>query len=607
AQYGIKVSSNSWGCIGGCPYEQESFEADLQRQLYAAGIVTVFAAGNDGGNPSGDNFSGDSQSPFVLSVAAYDDESDRLADFSSRGEAGEPLPNPETWTPEGEEADESGADDDGAYRRPDLSAPGVDIWSARSLTGGTAAGPPRVNVNDVLGGGSGGFVPYTPVSGTSMATPHVSGAAAVLLGACPSVTPLDVMRAIKVGADSARVLNTGGSGVAEAFETGYGGLDVRASLDRLLALPTCGGSTPWQATPDPDPTPTPNPTPTPTTTPTPAPVGDVIFEEEGFIEASSLLVGITLGDFLVNCAEPTTQGLDGYAFHLPAATGAREVVTVTGSGSEIPHDLDLFFYDAECSETGDPVATEAPDEIAFVPNGTEWIFAHAFTGLQTTATLTVYSGETGTSPSPSPTPTESASPSPSQTAQPETTTVSLENSHATGQYSDETYFEARVTDSDGDPIPGAEVTFGFIESSRSFAATTDDNGVASVSPTLTEQPGPYNLTAHYAGDEDHAGSSTTTAFLIAKEDTDLKLTVEGKGNNRVLEARLSDRDTPSDGVAGRIVDLNADGEFIGSTTTDDNGIATLQPPPRYRGGKHDFEARFEGDDYYRASSDVERS
>jgi hypothetical protein len=50
------------------------------------------------------------------------------------------------------------------------------------------------------------------------------------------------------------------------------------------------------------------------------------------------------------------------------------------------------------------------------------------------------------------------------------------------------------------------------------------------------------------------------------------------------------------------VTFYADGETIGSTTTNDDGVATLAVPRKLRGGKHVFEARFEGDNDYGASS-----
>ena len=55
-------------------------------------------------------------------------------------------------------------------------------------------------------------------------------------------------------------------------------------------------------------------------------------------------------------------------------------------------------------------------------------------------------------------------------------------------------------------------------------------------------------------------------------------------------------------VFGRTLDFYADGELIGSADTNSDGVATLRVPPRYRGGSHEFEARFQGDSFYLASS-----
>ena len=230
-EYGIRVINNSWGCVGGCAFDGDSATAQMFRDLYEAGVLVLFAAGNDGGSDEGEAFSGNAQSPYVLGVAAYDHTNHQLADFSSRGDGSTTLASPATWTPQSESAD--------GVRRPDIAAPGVNVWAARTLTGGAASLIPRVNTGDVTGGGGSGFVPYATMSGTSMATPHVAGAAAVLFGACPQASTLDVMRALMTGAAAGKVLKTGGSGVAQPFEAGYGGLDVRASLDWLQTQPSC--------------------------------------------------------------------------------------------------------------------------------------------------------------------------------------------------------------------------------------------------------------------------------------------------------------------------------------------------------------------------------
>lgn len=189
---------------------------------------------------------------------------------------------------------------------------------------------------------------------------------------------------------------------------------------------------------------------------------------------------------------------------------------------------------------------------------------------------------------------------------PDVSTIAFtDRSAAAGQYSDATSFEAALADSAGDPIAGAEVSFELTgaESTRTFTTTTDGDGVAAVAPTLEEKPGPHQLTVRFPGDDSHEASSDTTAFVVEKEDTNLVLSVAGNGNNRTVEARLSDGDTPSGGIAARSITFYADGDLIGSSSTNGDGVASLKPPPRYRGGKHDFEARFESDDFYRASVD----
>jgi serine protease AprX len=86
-----------------------------------------------------------------------------------------------------------------------------------------------------------------------------------------------------------------------------------------------------------------------------------------------------------------------------------------------------------------------------------------------------------------------------------------------------------------------------------------------------------------------------------RRDTNTTLAVTGRGANRELRATLTDA---ADGTAveRRTIDFYADGEHIGSSVTGVDGVATLQAPPRYRGGSFTFAAVFEGDDFYNGSS-----
>ena len=208
--------------------------------------------------------------------------------------------------------------------------------------------------------------------------------------------------------------------------------------------------------------------------------------------------------------------------------------------------------------------------------------------------------------SPSPTPTETPTESPTEDPTPATTALDFtDRSAEAGQFSDATLFEATLSeDASGQPVAGAEVVFELLgpDGSRSFSATTNDQGVAAVTPTLTERPGEsYQLFARYAGDADRSGAANTHGFVVAKEDSASELAVAGKGNKQTLNARLADADSDAP-IAGRSIQFFADGEPIGSSQTNENGRASIAVPPKLRGGGHEFEARFVGDDYYAGSA-----
>ncbi|MCJ7752000.1 MAG: S8 family serine peptidase, partial [Armatimonadetes bacterium] len=134
------VVSNSWGGYG---YD-ETLRAATQAWR-AAGIFPSFSIGNDGSSPGSTGNPGNYPESFA---AGATDSGDVIAYFSSRG----PSPYDE------EPAD--GTDD----IKPDVSAPGVSVWSS------------------IPDGG------YMSADGTSMACPHVSGLAALLLQLNPSAT-----------------------------------------------------------------------------------------------------------------------------------------------------------------------------------------------------------------------------------------------------------------------------------------------------------------------------------------------------------------------------------------------------------------------------------
>ncbi|WP_327248740.1 S8 family serine peptidase [Streptomyces sp. NBC_01320] len=150
----------------------------------ATGTLFVIAAGNSG--PDATTLGTPGAADSALTVAAVDKQ-DKIASFSSRG--------PRYLN---------------HAIKPDIAGPGVDIVAARAS--GTAMGAP-LNAS------------YTSASGTSMATPHVSGAAAILAQRHPDWKAADLKGALMA---SAKVLGH------SAYAEGSGRVDIPAALNQTV-------------------------------------------------------------------------------------------------------------------------------------------------------------------------------------------------------------------------------------------------------------------------------------------------------------------------------------------------------------------------------------
>jgi Tol biopolymer transport system component len=131
----------------------------------------------------------------------------------------------------------------------------------------------------------------------------------------------------------------------------------------------------------------------------------------------------------------------------------------------------------------------------------------------------------------------------------------------------------------------------------------DFSGSLDVSSLL---PGDYEMWTRACVDQTCGAALKPVSLgeaLVEKIQTILELAVEGRGQDMNLRARLAELDEPQTPVTGRTIDFYSDGELIGSAVTND-GIAAVPVPPGHRGANRTYEAIFEGDDFYRGSSDT---
>ncbi|WP_347975874.1 S8 family serine peptidase [Microbacterium sp. ProA8] len=171
----------------------------LDRIAEQTGALFVVAAGNAG---AAETIGAPGSAQEALTVGSVDDPSGALSWFTSQG----PLSR-------------SGA------LKPDVTGPGNDVTAARSAD-------------------AGGEGAYIGMSGTSMATPHVAGAAAILLGANPDYTTDQLKAAL-----ASTTVDVGYT----AYQGGSGVIDVDAALEAPVVASGSGdfGMLMWGEEPTP--------------------------------------------------------------------------------------------------------------------------------------------------------------------------------------------------------------------------------------------------------------------------------------------------------------------------------------------------------------------
>jgi len=207
--FSIDVINNSWGNLFR-QFDPSDPVNVATKALVDAGIVVVFAAGNFGTRSAEASVSPFSQAPWVISVAASNLARTRGA-FSSNGLR---FDNSQA-VPIGTGGHTVALGDRIGITPPDLAAPGTNISSTCASTG-SVIGPCPTPDNAVT-------------SGTSMAAPHIAGAAAVLLQAQPDLTPAQVQQVLK---GTATPMSYYDGRPYPAFMVGYG----HVNLDLAVAL-----------------------------------------------------------------------------------------------------------------------------------------------------------------------------------------------------------------------------------------------------------------------------------------------------------------------------------------------------------------------------------
>lgn len=267
----------------------DPLETAVEELTAAHGTLFVAAAGNDGGDRT---VASPASADSALAVGAID-RHEALAPFSDRG------PRP-----------------DGLAVKPEITAPGVDIAAARGRDASRPGAEPAPG--------------YLTLSGTSMATPHVAGAAAILAQQHPDWTPAQLKATLIASARPNSAIGV--------FAQGAGRVDVARALTQTV-----------------------------TTTPATMSFGAHTWPHDDDVPGTSTLTYRNAGARAITLTLGTSTevpaGLVGFsapAITVPAGGEARVAVTVDTSAAGLPDGL-----------LGGTITASAGDLVVRTPFGVE--------------------------------------------------------------------------------------------------------------------------------------------------------------------------------------------------------------------------------------------
>jgi hypothetical protein len=178
--------------------------------------------------------------------------------------------------------------------------------------------------------------------------------------------------------------------------------------------------------------------------------------------------------------------------------GTTTTFTATLSNVPNPEGTPIFFRATGTNITAQMVRADASGHATFTYTG-QFVGVDAVTATTTIGTTAVASNISRVTWS----------------AGKHTTSLTLNTSPGSGTAGIGTTLQATLSDVSADPsvrLGGASVTIAV--GPQSCSATTDGNGVASCSVPGSLAPGSYTLTATYAGDGGHNGSTDSTTFTV---------------------------------------------------------------------------------------------
>ncbi len=168
-----------------------------------------------------------------------------------------------------------------------------------------------------------------------------------------------------------------------------------------------------------------------------------------------------------------------------------------------------------------------------------------------------------------------------------------------GKHGDKVDLKAVLTDENGNLLSGKTVVF-YISGKKIGSAITDGTGTATLSYTITQTMGSYQIYANSLADTIYSPSRNLATLTVQQIMTQVtvKNTTVKHGDKANLVAVLTDEN--GNAIGGKTITFSINGKTIGTATTDSTGTANLYYLANT--GNYIVKTIFNGDDIYSGSN-----
>ena len=181
--------------------------------------------------------------------------------------------------------------------------------------------------------------------------------------------------------------------------------------------------------------------------------------------------------------------------------------------------------------------------------------------------------------------------------------TTLTTNNASGYNGKIVNLAAKLSTQNGSLLSGKNVTFK-VNGTEVGSAITGSDGIAALGYNVTQTKGTYNITADFAGDDTCLANKSNGTLTVNVLTTSIVVNNVSTYNGKTVGLNASLVDENGDPLTNKNITFKIEGADVGTATTNENGIASLNYTVTQTEGNYSVDADFAGDYVYIASTNT---